>query len=134
MGDEGIETEGVRILGAQEAGEMAKAPSSSRSSKKAEKASSQVVVTAATEQASNVDLPHWSEAPTGEVPATVIESSEPGDGWEALTGSQPRIRVDQNDWKEVDYDPSLSLMDESLSVGALGNDHISLNDNDEEFE
>ena len=134
MADDGTEVEGVRILGAQEASEVARNPSSTPTSKSSKKAARQSVVTAPTEQTSNVDLPHWSEAPTGEVPATVVDSDNPGDGWEALTGSQPRIRVDQNDWKEVDYDPSLTLMDDSLSVGALGNDHISLNDNDEEFD
>lgn len=134
MADEGNEVEGVRILGAEEAGELASKPSSARTSRASKKAASKNVVTAPVENSSNVELPHWSEAPTGEVPATIMDSDTPGDGWEALTGSQPRIRVDQNDWKDADYDPSLSLMDESMKSGSIGNDHISLNDNDEEFE
>lgn len=131
MADEGYEAEGVRILGAQEAQELSRTPASQRAKKLAESKRRAVVTTPS--ETSNVDLPHWSEAPTGEVPAATI-TEEPGDGWEALTGSQPRIRVDSNDWKGVDYDPSLSLQDESFKVGALGDDHISLDDNDEEFE
>ncbi len=134
MADDTNEVEGVRILGAQEAQELARTPSSSRTSRASRKAARKAVATSPTEQTSNVDLPHWSDAPTGEVPTTVIDSDAPADGWEALTGSQPRIRVDQNDWKASDYDPDLSLQDDSLSVGALGNDHISLDDNDEEFD
>ncbi|HMS25069.1 MAG TPA: CDP-archaeol synthase [Acidimicrobiia bacterium] len=134
MADDTNEVEGVRILGAQEAQELARTPSSSRTSRASRKAAHKAVATSPTEQTSNVDLPHWSDAPTGEVPTTVIDSDAPADGWEALTGSQPRIRVDQNDWKASDYDPDLSLQDDSLSVGALGNDHISLDDNDEEFD
>lgn len=134
MADEGNEVEGVRILGAKEAGELAGKPGPSQSSKTPKKTSSKKAKGFSTEPTSKTDLPHWREAPTGEVPATVVDAATPGDGWEALTGSQPRIRVDQSDWKNVDYDPSLSLMDESMSVGALGNDHISLNDTDDEFE
>jgi CDP-diglyceride synthetase len=131
MADEGYEAEGVRILGAQEAQELTRTPVSQRSKRSARK--KQSVVTPNLDQAANVELPHWSEAPTGEVPTTDM-SDKPQDGWEALTGSQPRIRVDQNDWKDVDYDPALSLNHDDLQVGALGDDHISLEDNDEEFE
>lgn len=124
------EVEGVRILGAQEAQEIARTgKGKSRLSQK----SRETVATAPTEQTSNIDLPHWSEAPTGEVPE-VISAADPQDGWEALTGSQPRIRVDQREWNEVDYDPSLSLNDESLNVGALGSDHLDLTQEDLEFE
>ncbi len=134
MADDGNEVEGVRILGAQEAQELTRTSSSSRTSRSSRKAAARKVATVPTDESSNVDLPHWSEAPTGEVPATIVDSEGQGDGWEALTGSQPRIRVDQNDWKEVDYDPELTLMHDEISVGALGNDHISLDDNDEKFE
>lgn len=40
------------------------------------------------------------------------------------------MRVDQNDWKDVDYEPA---MNEQEKAGSLGNDHISLQDNDDEF-
>ena len=87
----------------------------------------------------NIELPHWSEAPTGEVKAvgnaheSGESSSKPKDGWESLTGSQPRIRVDSTDWQGVDYDPDLSLNDDSLNVGALGNAHISFNETEDEY-
>ncbi|MFN8015569.1 MAG: phosphatidate cytidylyltransferase [Acidimicrobiia bacterium] len=129
MSQEDNEIEGVRILGASEAKEVARTSTTSKSKDKDKK-----VVTAPVEQTTNVELPHWSEAPTGEVPAAVVDDENLADGWEALTGSQPRIRVDQNDWKEVDYDPSLNLKDDAISVGALGNDHISLEDSEEEFQ
>lgn len=120
------ENEGVRILGAQEAREIAHTgKEKSRYSKKTR----QPVVTAPTGQTSNIDLPHWSEAPTGEVPE-VSATDQPGDGWEALTGSQPRIRVEQTQWNDVDYDPALSLNDESLNIGALGFDHLDLTQED----
>ncbi len=124
MSEEGYEVEGVRILGAQEAQEKTK-DSKTRTSRKAKATTDK--------QTKTVELPHWSEAPTGEVPSTtsVVESN---DGWEALTGSQPRIRVDQNDWNEADYDPNKSLNDEELNVGSLGQDHIDLADSDENFE
>lgn len=123
MSGDDNEVEGVRILGAQEAGELSRTGSTSKSS-------SHKSATSPTEQSSNVDLPHWSEAPTGEVP--VVESAS--DGWDALTASQPRLRVDQSEWKEGDYDPDLSLKDDSLSVGALGSDEDVLNVNDDDFE
>jgi phosphatidate cytidylyltransferase len=119
--DETTEVEGVRILGATEAQEVSRTQRSPRTSKKA---ASHIT----TDQTSNVDLPHWSEAPTGEVPAAVVNAESPKDGWEALTGQQPRIRVDQSDWNEADYDPELSLNDDALNVGALGNDHVDLED------
>lgn len=121
------EIEGVRIIGAQAVDDNSKS----------ERGTTSVVMPASNTE--NVELPHWSEAPTGEVQivghAKASESGDEtlGDGWEALTSSQPRIRVDSSDWKETDYDPDLSLNDDSLNVGALGNDHISLKDTDEDF-
>ena len=80
MADESKEVEGVRILGAKEAGDTATTSSSKnvRSTKNPKPLA---------DQAENVELPHWSEAPTGEVPA--VSGDIKGDGWEALTGSQP---------------------------------------------
>lgn len=126
MADDQGENEGVRILGAEEARELAR-------SGKAKVSKEKSVTKTTSDNTADVDLPHWSEAPTGEV-AAVKADEIPQDGWEALTGSQPRLRVDQNEWNDVDYDPELNLKDDSLSVGALGDDHITLDDSDEEFE
>lgn len=123
MADDSKENEGVRILGAKEAQELSRSGQSTIEQ-------DEVI---ATDNTSNVDLPHWSEAPTGEV-SVIDAAGDTTDGWEALTGSQPRLRVDQNEWNEIDYDPSLSLNHDSLNVGSLGDDHISLEDSDENFE
>jgi len=114
--------EGVRIIGAS--------PADSSDD------SGEVVLPASNTE--NVELPHWSEAPTGEVQiigaAQGQDDAAIGEGWDALTGSQPRLRVDSSHWKENDYDPDLSLNDDSLNVGALGSDHISFTESDDDFE
>lgn len=132
MADDSKEVEGVRILGAKEASELDSSPSTTttKSSKKARSASQS---SAGSETTKTVELPHWSEAPTGEVPATIIEDGK-GDGWEALTGSQPRIRVDQNDWNAADYDPTKSLMDDSFVAETKNDDNLAISESDEEFE
>ena len=121
MAQDSSEIEGVRIIGASPAGSSDD--------------SGEVVLPASNTE--NVELPHWSEAPTGEVQIVGTSEDEEegiGEGWEALTGSQPRLRVDSAHWKENDYDPDLSLNDLSLNVGALGSDHISFTESDDDFE
>lgn len=129
MADESKEVEGVRILGAKEASELSSA--SPTKAKAAKKERSATKTSAGKEQTKIVELPHWSEAPTGEVPAAVVDD---GDGWEALTASQPRIRVDQNDWNEADYDPSKTLMDEAFVAKTKSDDNLAISESDEEFE
>jgi len=132
MADESKEVEGVRILGAKEASELSSEPSSSKS-KKSKKSVSTSSMSSGSEQTKTVELPHWSEAPTGEVPAAVMDDA-PGDGWEALTASQPRLRVDQNDWNAADYDPTKSLMDDAFVTETKSEDHLAISESDEEFE
>ena len=127
MAQDSTEIEGVRIIGAKSATDDSTNDHDTKS-----------VVMPST-KSGNIELPHWSEAPTGEVQIVKDTRSNNDndkdykDGWEALTGSQPRIRVDSAHWKESDYEPGLSLNDDSLNVGALGNDHISFNESDDEF-
>jgi len=130
MADESKEVEGVRILGAKEASGV---DSSTPPSKSTQKTTMPTKSSKGTEQKQTVELPHWSEAPTGEVPAAVMGDVK-GDGWEALTGSQPRIRVDQNDWDAPDYDPTKSLMDDAFVAETKSDDNLSVSESDEEFE
>jgi len=62
-----------------------------------------------------IELPHWTEPPTGEVPRIRPEPAtnefefgydDGGDdleAWASLTGSQPRFRDDASDWSDEDY-------------------------------
>jgi phosphatidate cytidylyltransferase len=67
-------------------------------------------------------LPHWTEPPTGAVPAIFADDSEADDldAWSAVSGSQPRFRAEGSDWAESDFDDDLS--DEPLKLGAIGNE------------
>ena len=67
-------------------------------------------------------LPHWTEPPTGAVPA--IFSDDTGehdvddfDAWAPITGSTPRFRAEGSDWAEADFGDDLSGENERL--GAL---------------
>jgi hypothetical protein len=67
-----------------------------------------------------VDLPHWTEPPTGEVPR-ILESDEPvGDqeAWSTYAGRGPRWRDSEADWAEDDFE-DLALHDEETPLGAL---------------
>ncbi len=66
-------------------------------------------------------LPHWSEPPTGQMPAIFAESEDAPDddesegAWAALTGTGPRFRAEGTDWAEADF--RAELTDESARVG-----------------
>ena len=67
-------------------------------------------------------LPHWSEPPTGAVPAIFAddtESPEEADAWATVTGAQPRFRAG-SDWDESDFSDDLS--GEEVKLGALSNE------------
>ena len=69
-----------------------------------------------------VDLPHWTEPGTGEVPAILGDAESGGDD-EALSwssfGTGPRWRDQPSDWEEPDFEEGTSLADEGTRVGAL---------------
>jgi hypothetical protein len=72
----------------------------------------------------DAQLPHWSEPPTGQVPASLggggpQASGDDFDSWSSLSG--PRFRMGDSDWAEEDF--GAFRKDDSTSVGALADDH-----------
>ncbi|MBX3285433.1 MAG: phosphatidate cytidylyltransferase [Actinobacteria bacterium] len=75
-----------------------------------------------------VELPHWTEPPTGEVPAVLIGDDGPllGDGgddldaWSSFATSTPRWRDADDDWADDGYMETLAADGEEVRVGALG--------------
>jgi phosphatidate cytidylyltransferase len=68
-------------------------------------------------------LPHWTEPPTGAVPAIFADDTgeqpidEDLDAWAPITGTEPRFRAEGSDWAEADFGDDLSGEHERL--GAL---------------
>ena len=75
-----------------------------------------------------VELPHWTEPPTGEVPAVLIGDDGPllGDGgddldaWSSFATSTPRWRDADDDWTDDGYMETLAADGDEVRVGALG--------------
>ncbi|MBV9410874.1 MAG: phosphatidate cytidylyltransferase [Acidimicrobiia bacterium] len=76
--------------------------------------------------ARGVELPHWTEPGTGEVPA-ILGEPEPGANepdeeeelaWSAFSAA-PRWRDQPSDWEEPDFDAAAALADDETRVGAL---------------
>jgi phosphatidate cytidylyltransferase len=61
-------------------------------------------------------LPHWTDPPTGQVPAAVARHDE-DDGSESWTGG-PSWREHDHEWEQGGFEPSL-LGDDETRVGAL---------------
>src|SRR5207247_2093166 len=78
--------------------------------------------------ASQTDMPHWTEPPTGEVPKIFSDVAPEGSGleededdfgvWSSLS-RQPRWRAQASDWDEGDFDDASVLADEETRIGAL---------------
>lgn len=68
-------------------------------------------------------LPHWTEPPTGAVPAIFADDSgdapadEDLEAWSTIGGGQARFRAEGADWAEVDFEDEFSGEHEKL--GAL---------------
>jgi len=67
-------------------------------------------------------MPHWTDPPTGEVPRIVPEGVAEGeddlDAWSQFATSGPRWRDEAGDWEEADFDEDFGH-DEGTRVGAL---------------
>lgn len=76
--------------------------------------------------ARGVELPHWTEPGTGEVPAILGESEpDPTDldseeelAWSAFSAA-PRWRDQPSDWEEPDFEAGTALADDDTRIGAL---------------
>ncbi len=49
-----------------------------------------------------MELPHWTEPATGEVPAVLLDEGADGDAWATTTQQAPVWREHQSEWEEVD--------------------------------
>lgn len=85
----------------------------------------------APESSGPVELPHWTEPPTGEVPQILPEAElvDEEDAWRHVSGRTPRYRDRPGDWDEADF--ADDLRDEEAAVGALAGEPEL--DEDEEF-
>lgn len=78
-------------------------------------------------------LQHWSEPPTGQIPAILATSVEPeptvdvgagapegddADVWASLSGPQPRFRAEGDDWSDADFREALVGDDDIVAIGA----------------
>jgi phosphatidate cytidylyltransferase len=81
-------------------------------------------------------LPHWTEPPTGEVPAVLsgrfgetdvdvedgeepVEQDDDLAAWSALSGGAPRWRDQHDDWDDAGYDDASVLAGDEPPMGAL---------------
>ncbi|HYV60794.1 MAG TPA: phosphatidate cytidylyltransferase [Acidimicrobiia bacterium] len=85
-----------------------------------------------------VQLPHWTEPPTGEVP-TVISGEQPAaeddddlEAWKSVGGQTPRYRTEDSDWAERDFSSPEFLKDDSLALGALRDRDLPEDDDDDD--
>jgi phosphatidate cytidylyltransferase len=69
----------------------------------------------------STDLPHWTDPPTGQVPAVLerLSQNDAGQGsWSAAGDAGPAWREHRHEWDDSGFDPSL-LADETTRVGAM---------------
>ena len=67
-----------------------------------------------------VELPHWTEPPTGQVPRVLGGDSADDDfePWTQVTGSGPRFRTGDADWADADWGAGELSGDDTLGVSA----------------
>jgi phosphatidate cytidylyltransferase len=85
-----------------------------------------------------MQLPHWTEPPTGEVPS-VISGEQPAarddddlESWNSRSGQTPRYRTEDSDWSEPDFSGPELLKDDSLALGALRDREAPEDDDDDD--
>ncbi|MDP1793427.1 MAG: UbiA family prenyltransferase, partial [Acidimicrobiales bacterium] len=100
------------------------------------------------EAAAPPNLPHWTEPPTGEVPAVLSgRFGESGAGvfddpdgeddlaaWSALSGGAPRWRDQHDQWDDSGYDDASVLADPEPPLGALDERRGALEFDDDDFD
>jgi len=78
--------------------------------------------TGATAGSGPPEMQHWTDPPTGQVPAVLDRRGGAGDGgpgWSAAGDTGPAWREHEHEWDDSGFDPSL-LADDSTALGALG--------------
>jgi phosphatidate cytidylyltransferase len=88
-----------------------------------------------------VQLPHWTEPPTGEIPQ-VISGEHPQtsvgddlDTWATTSGQTPRYRMEASDWADAKSSDPDVLRDDSAALGALRDrDQRKEDDDDDAFD
>jgi phosphatidate cytidylyltransferase len=66
----------------------------------------------------STELPHWTDPPTGQVPAVLERRSEHQGDSGSWSDAGPAWREHRHEWDESSFDPSL-LADETTRVGAM---------------
>ena len=78
-------------------------------------------------QDDSVELQHWTEPPSGQVPRVLGGSTEDDfEPWAQVTGQGPRFRSGDSDWAEGDWAEGELYKDETMGMGALtehGDEH-----------
>ena len=73
----------------------------------------------APETAAVPDMPHWTDPPTGQVPAVLDRrGDDEEEAWSAHGDTGPAWREHEHEWDDSGFDPSL-LADDETRVGAL---------------
>ena len=66
------------------------------------------------------DLPHWTDPPTGQVPAVLDRGgNDEADPWSTALGGGPMWREHPHEWEDMSFEPAL-LGDEETQLGAMG--------------
>jgi phosphatidate cytidylyltransferase len=72
-------------------------------------------------QSPDTELPHWTDPPTGQVPAVLARDSDEVPEWQRDGDTGPIWREREHDWDDAVYEPSM-LADEETNVGELRQD------------
>jgi phosphatidate cytidylyltransferase len=67
-----------------------------------------------------VELPHWTEPATGEVPRVIVgDDDDDAEAWAALAANAPRWRDSSSDYDDSGDDLTALIDDDEIRVGAL---------------
>ena len=72
----------------------------------------------------DTDLPHWTDPPTGQVPAVLARDEPDLPEWQRAGDTGPVWREHEHDWADPGFEPSM-LADEETRVGELRTDDTS---------
>jgi len=82
----------------------------------------------------SVELPHWTEPATGEVPKVVVgDDDDEAARWAAFADQGPRWRDQSGDWEGEDADSVATIGDEAAGASSLGALDTSERPSTEEF-